>query len=73
MELKQGDIVRYTAAFLKSAQWTTDVPDDGIVQRVVKYSSMTVAHVAWPNDTEPTRSTNVKNLVLKSRSHLEAV
>lgn len=63
---KLGDTVRFAAAFLKSVQWHTDVPDTGKVVDVWE----DLVTVDW-GDGDGTSRSHRKNLILASESHLE--
>lgn len=47
MSFKVGDIVKHKASFLKSIGWYTDVPKNGVVEKVEPFGSKQVLFVLW--------------------------
>jgi hypothetical protein len=66
-DLKKGDLVCYTKAFLRSTSWYTNVPIDG---KIIDDSDQEFPVVRWCDREEPVR-VHCKNLILKGRLHLE--
>lgn len=67
-EFKIGDRVCFSSTFLRSIQWHTDVPINGVV---VEIRGKKRAAVEWSDDTTSTVVTT--NLILESEKGLEPV
>lgn len=68
-----GDVVKYSRKFLQSiGALTGPMPNlTGEVQSTLPCGDLLLADVKWADGTQ--HKVNVKNLVLKSRTHLEPV
>ena len=74
-EIAVGDKVKYSRKFLQSiGDYTSLGHLTGVVIKLEKVSGgeITLAEIKW-NDGEAPSKVNVKNLVLKSKLHLEPV
>ncbi len=65
-----GDIVCHKTAFLRSLQWFTDVPKNGVVQAVDQDRTSPILTVLWQGRDQPTRILAV-NVCLYANRHLQ--
>ena len=75
MKIAQGSRVRYSRKFLQAiSAFTGPLPfARGTVTEVSGTPEFALASIEWDNPEDLPARVNVKNLVLESRAHLEAV